>query len=281
MPRHTDRNPGWAARKQKAADKKAREQAAAKRGQAMSIGKGGITIKDGGSLVSRYPASMGGGEATRFGPIYTSETSGYAFQLKDENEEFIFVAVRNLPDADIPNGANGLFTFADTTFINSKDGTAGLSIFQNNSEITGGQIRLIASTGGTRIDHSTTGASANCFIDPSDGRIWRSTSSRRYKQDIADIDIDPASVLQMQPRTWRDKAEVEQDAATETRYVGFIAEELHDLGLTQFVVYDDEDKPEAIAYDRLSAALVTVAQDQQRQIDALSERLDALESREG
>ncbi len=281
MPRHTDRKPGWQARKMKADQKKAREQAAAKRGQAMTIGKGGITIKDGGSLVSRYPASMGGGEATRFGPLTESDssTAGYAFQLKDEDNNLIFAAVRNLPADGAPNGSTGILTFAETLFINTKLG-AGLSVFAENTELTGGYIRLV-STFGTRIDHATTGASANTFIDPSDGRIWRSTSSRRYKQDIADLAIDPDAVLALRPRMWRDKAEVEQDADTETHYVGFIAEELHDLGLTAFVIYDDEGKPEAIAYDRLSAATVSLAQQQQREIDDLKQQLASLAERVG
>ncbi|GAA5122157.1 hypothetical protein GCM10023339_40120 [Alloalcanivorax gelatiniphagus] len=74
------------------------------------------------------------------------------------------------------------------------------------------------------------------------------------------------AVLQMRGRTWRDKAQVEQDPDTEDRYVGFIAEELDELGLTAFVEYDDEGQPNAIAYDRLSVALLAVLKDQERRL---------------
>lgn len=279
MPRHTDRKPGWQNRKMKAAEKRAREQAAAKRAAATTVGKGGIVIKDGGSLTSKYPAEMGGGEATRFGPLKADESStpGYAFQLKDELGALIFAAVRNLPTPGTFSGSTGVFTFAETLFLNTKLG-AGFSVFTENAEVTGNTVHL-RGTFGTMIDHATTGASANMFIDPSDNRIWRSTSSRRYKQDIDDVAVDPDAVLRMRPRTWRDKAQVEQDPETQTHYVGFIAEELHDLGLTAFVVYDDEGEPEAISYDRLTAALVPLAQQQQRELDALRGQLGELVAR--
>jgi hypothetical protein len=145
------------------------------------------------------------------------------------------------------------------------------------------------------VAHSTTASAANCRLETT-GLLARSTSSRRYKQDIADLVVDPAVVLRMRPRTWRER--MPPPAACPTRPgaraaripppraapeqqprtgVGFVAEELADLGLEQFVEHDEQGRPDAIAYDRLSAALLVVLKDQQRQIAALTRRVSLLE----
>ncbi len=270
-PRHSDSNVGWIKREFAAIKKQMREDRAAKKLQAATIGKGGLTVKgggditvdDGGSLTSNYPASVGGGEATRFGPR-ESGYPGYGFRLLNEaGTAVIFGAERAYPSTTFPGGYTA-FNVSATCSITDEAGGHGMFVSATDVTLAGGA---------TRIEHSTTGASANCFIDPSDGRIWRSTSSRRYKQDIEDTAVDPAAVLQMRPRTWRDKGEVAKDPDTQRRYVGFIAEELDDLGLTQFVVYDHEDKPEAIAYDRLAVALLEVLKAQDARLAALEARL--------
>ena len=142
-----------------------------------------------------------------------------------------------------------------------------------------GEIILSSSTAHTYIDHSTTGSAANCrlnYLSGNLGELLRVTSSRRYKQDIEDAPVDPAAVLKLRGRTWRDKGEVEADPDTETRHAGFIAEELDALGLGLFVEYDNEGRPDAIHYDRLTVALLAVIQDQAARLDVLAARLDQL-----
>lgn len=103
------------------------------------------------------------------------------------------------------------------------------------------------------------------------------SSSIRYKQDIEDAPVDPADVLQMQSRTWRDKAEVEKDPETEHRYVGFIAEELMELpSLRQFLLFNDAGEPESIQYNRLSVALLELLKDQQKRLDDHEEKINQL-----
>lgn len=139
--------------------------------------------------------------------------------------------------------------------------------------------------------------SANVHMT-TDGQILRVGSTERIKRDITDFEADPAMVLQLRPRSWmpgpverhcpdwiheqHDGEECHAGAVIEPsedapRQVGFIAEELDELGLTAFVEYDEEGLPSSIHYDRLAAALVPVLQRQQDQIDALTARLEALE----
>ncbi len=133
-----------------------------------------------------------------------------------------------------------------------------------------GDIRLTSANFTLTIPWSSTSSAANAYID-ANGRIWKSTSARKYKQDIEDAEIDVAAVLRMQPRTWRDRAEVEREPDSDRRYVGFIAEELDDLGLGEFVTRDEDGEADGIAYDRLVAAVIPV-------LRSLSERLNRLEN---
>lgn len=115
----------------------------------------------------------------------------------------------------------------------------------------------------------TSSASANVYID-ANGRLLRSTSSLRYKVDVRDAEPAP-SILDVQPRTWADRNDPEGP-----RHFGVIAEELHDLGLGDLVVYDAEGRPDAVAYDRGWIPLVAVLREQRDQIADLTARVDAL-----
>lgn len=126
------------------------------------------------------------------------------------------------------------------------------------------------------------------------------TSSEKYKAHITPAVIDPQEVLQLTPKTWVDKADMDAsgslvpktptlpDAVTADTemvafvppiQVGFVAEDLEALSsLKQFVQHNSDGEPEAIAYDRLVVPVLELCKAQQQQIDTLTERLDQLES---
>lgn len=141
-----------------------------------------------------------------------------------------------------------------------------------------GKAVVTSSVGEVMLPYGSSSDAANTRI-LLDGSIHMVTSSLRYKQDVEPADVDPAEVLAVTGRTWRDRALVAADPDTEARSVGFIAEELdaHPT-LRQFVDYDDQGRPNAIQYDRLSVALLAVAKDQQTRLDAFEARLAALET---
>ena len=162
--------------------------------------------------------------------------------------------------------------------------SSGSSTFTNTShaDITAsGDLTLTGRIlGSTGTYNATTTSTANLFV-ASNGNFARSTSSRRYKADIQDIDYG-MTALQLQPRTWVDKTEYEENGqSTEglDRIPGFIAEELHDLGLTELVQYNEEGQPDAVYYDRMLVAVIPVIKQQQATIEALEARLAALEDR--
>src|SRR5699024_2207323 len=126
-------------------------------------------------------------------------------------------------------------------------------------------------------------ASTSVVINPNTGRIARSSSSRRYKKHIKDWAPSAETVLSLRPRTWQPKDD--SDAGVENTadgsYVGFVAEEVHNLGLTELVSYskgpDGEQRPESLNYDRFAAAQQVVLVDHESRIKELEARIAELE----
>lgn len=179
----------------------------------------------------------------------------------------------------------------------------GTALIQANTTmqlLCEGQAALGGTTG-TFLQPEATGLAANMYM-AADGHVYRSTSTARYKTDIRDLEVNSDAVLQLRPRSWLPGAiprtcpdwvhsqhgedqvcPAEQGPKMPDpdarRQVGFVAEELVSLGLDDFVEFNEAGQPEAIYYDRLTAALVPLVQRQQDQIDALTEQVKALADR--
>ena len=83
-------------------------------------------------------------------------------------------------------------------------------------------------------------------------QLRRNSSSARYKTNIVDADeVVLEAARKVKPRHYQSTIE---DEAGATR-LGFIAEEIHEAGLTHAVGYDAEGKPETIDPVALIAAL--------------------------
>lgn len=141
---------------------------------------------------------------------------------------------------------------------------------------------------------STATASANAVWSSADADGYRrlnfNSSLRALKKCLLDLRIDPASVLNLKPRTWFDKGQIEDagldpETVTEAdclaaglrRIPGFVAEEVEAVDPI-FATYEGDDL-QGVAYDRISAALLVLAKSQQQQIDTLTGRLADLETR--
>jgi hypothetical protein len=105
-----------------------------------------------------------------------------------------------------------------------------------------------------------------------------SVSSRRFKREITPLTVDVEKVLNIKPVTFKYNSGVLHETEDqEAVQVGFIAEDLHDAGLTNLVEYDEDGLPQGIFYSRYITALQAVVRHQASQIESLSTRLDALE----
>jgi hypothetical protein len=268
-----------------------REQLRVSRGDFVVSGGGDVVVQDGGSLRAEYAS---GRTAAEFGELDPTQVGDDAY------------GVRVLPDADpgTPGVSNALLEAFTSPIVGEvvRSYATGFVSFRGGEGmiLTAGptgqpaDATVMVTTAGVQVDGPngldvvnqlkylnapTSSAAANLRYDTDNGVIKLITSSLRYKQDVQDAEVDPAAVLQLRPRTWRDRAEVARDPETGNRYVGFIAEEVHEAGLTDLVSYDDEGRPDALQYDRFSVALVELAKRQQQQLDDQGRRIADLESR--
>ncbi len=121
--------------------------------------------------------------------------------------------------------------------------------------------------------NNTSGAAANVVVNSS-GTLERATSSIKYKKEIRDYDKGLAEIMSMRPVYYKGKSENDGDK----QYAGLIAEEIHDLGLTEFVQYAEDGTPDALAYQNMVALLTKAIQELKADNDAIRAELAALKS---
>lgn len=178
-------------------------------------------------------------------------------------------------------GVKPMITMAAGTIETYVTGASGFRI----SSVEGGATNaagsnpntvFIANTNGVYLGTGNTGNAANAYIH-TDGRLFKSTSARKYKAEIEDLVLDSSTVLQLRPRTWLDKMQLIEDPDSAFRIPGFIAEEVEEAGLGIFVTYKD-GAPDGLSYDRISAAHHIVLQNHDARIALLEEENRKLRS---
>ena len=145
-------------------------------------------------------------------------------------------------------------------------------VFENN-----GSERMSIDSSGiiftTPTYNDTTGNSANVVV-ASNGRLSRSTSSRKYKNTITDATKGLAEVKTLRPVTYKSNND------GDTVFYGLIAEEVHDSGLTEFVEYNSDNEPDALRYSNMVSICIKALQEADDKIEALTARIETLEGGE-
>ena len=124
---------------------------------------------------------------------------------------------------------------------------------------------------GTGTYANTSGGSANVGV-AADGAFYRSTSSLRYKTDVQDAQHGLTEVMTLRPVTYRGIND------GDTVFGGLIAEEVHEAGLTEFVEYNEDNEPDALAYANMVSLCIKAIQEQQEIIENLKTRIETLEN---
>jgi cytoskeletal protein CcmA (bactofilin family) len=181
----------------------------------------------------------------------------------------------------IGSGAGSAVTSgANNTILGRYDGNqGGLDIRGTNNYIVlsdgSGNPRLFMTDNG--YIHSdptyanTSGGTANVGI-ASSGQFYRSTSSLRYKNTINDATHGLTELLALRPVTYKGNND------GDTVFGGLIAEEVHDAGLTEFVTYNDENEPDALAYGNMVSLCIKAIQELKTELDAAKARIATLEA---
>ena len=101
-------------------------------------------------------------------------------------------------------------------------------------------------------------------VDRGNGRLYALTSSRRYKENIRPLVVDFDRLLLAEPKAYT------RPGVPDRWEIGYIAEEIHDLGLTALVEYDTAGQPEGVNYKKSVLYLVEIAKGQRTQIERLN-----------
>ena len=204
-----------------------------------------------------------------YGPAYLRQESG---QLKI-SADFGTSPINGLTVTSSGASVTGDLSVSGQLTSNSTSMASGVFTVDASGQITGLNQLLSGSNGYSHntplTTTQTTSAAIWVLVSGSTYRIRRNSSSARYKTDIVDADdLVLEAARKVKPRHYKSTIDDENGA---TR-LGFIAEEIHDAGLTHAVGYDTEGKPETIDPTALIAALW-------HRVSDLEDRLKALESR--
>lgn len=108
-------------------------------------------------------------------------------------------------------------------------------------------------------------------------------SSLKYKQNVQDLNFDLFDIYGLRPVSFEFNEDAIKDKGLpEGMQIGLIAEELEQV-MPEFVIYDEEGRPDAVNYtalkENLPLYLVKAIQEQQKQIEDLKSRIELLESK--
>lgn len=171
--------------------------------------------------------------------IGISATDYYKFQVKSEGTSSASYAARFLNSSNTT-----LFYVRSDGYINC--GTAALSPYNNP-------------------------ASGRALVAASTGEFGYTTSSRKYKTDIEDSPYGLTEVMKLRSVTYKSTVSTSDNST----HVGFIAEEVEDAGLKEFVLYRNGE-PDSLVYDQMVSLLAKAIQEQQAMIEDLKARVAAL-----
>jgi hypothetical protein len=110
---------------------------------------------------------------------------------------------------------------------------------------------------------NTTANAANVYVSGT-GLLQRSTSSLRYKENVEPMTTGLDAVKQLKPVTFNEKSDDSGKV-----FAGLIAEDLHEQGLTEYVSYDEENRPDAIHYGNLVALAFKAIQELEAKVASL------------
>lgn len=226
-----------------------------------------------------------------------SETYGGGMHMTDATWVRVYNGKALLVDNDIyasgtvktsQNNATGggIWIGDDGDIVDLNDGFASMRFSQGvriYSANKGGSLRHEFTEGGN-VKHTGT---YSRLIDYTRRAVWigddgwlgYNTSSRTKKQDIVPANIDVDAVLSIEPVNFRYISRVEKVGDEAAIEIGFIAEDLDEAGLNNFVAYGHDGEVQTVHYEMFAVALQAVARDQANKIKSLTERIEALENK--
>ena len=164
----------------------------------------------------------------------------------------------------------GTTTDNSTTGITVQDSSAATLFYVRND----GLVNTGVSTNSPY--NATTVAAANLLVTSS-GTLSRAISSLKYKREVQDAIHGLKELLSLRSVTYKGKNP--QDG--EKIVGGLIAEEVHEAGLTEFVMYAEDGSPDSLFYGNMVSLCVKAIQELSAQVTTLQTQVTALQAKVG
>jgi hypothetical protein len=108
-----------------------------------------------------------------------------------------------------------------------------------------------------------------------DGQLGTTPSSRRYKQQIADMSAESHVLMKLRPVSFYYRPELDE---AHVRQYGLVTEEVAEAA-PDLVAYDKDGAPQAVRHHFVNAMLLNEAQKQRRLVEEQKATIQDLEAR--
>jgi hypothetical protein len=170
-------------------------------------------------------------------------------------------------------GPYALYSLVDGDDNTAIGALAGWNLQSGSDNIYIGHFGLGGESNTTRIGDSQTatyvagihGATVTdraVYVN-ADGRLGTLSSSRRYKEEILDMDAESDVLLKLRPVSFYYRKELDE---THLRQFGLVAEEVAEVA-PGLVAYDEDGTPQAVRYHFVNAMLLNEVQKQRRLVE--------------
>lgn len=232
-------------------------------------------------VASETGAVLAGVSLFSSGAQMTHDLSGSIVRLQSGQADLThasgsrFYAISGEARVFAPSGGNANLQTGDGHYVSVNDsGGLGGGVYLSGDIIyigdpSGNNVRSDA------IYNNTATFTANVGIATTPvGRLYRLTSSARYKVEIAEAAPPVAGLLDLVPVTYYDRGQAEAAGGSTdglSQQLGLIAEQVAAVpGWGPLLVEVDEDgDPESVNYERVGVALLAWARDLERRVRAL------------
>jgi hypothetical protein len=235
---------------------------------------------------STYESSANNGLLISTGGALENNVRGVFVDRGTDNPDYAGnVIIGELSANDFSRPVQGRLNVKGAFYVTS--GYSGEDIRINNSSSgnhiqAGNKLVLHAqnavlmsgeSSGAVYLSTSITGSASYSLLryNTSNGRLYYDTSTRRNKRNIRNYSVPRGALKGLSIKRFT-------EVSTGRESIGLIAEELHEAGLTDVVVYDDAGKIVGVAYEKIPLLLIPVLQEQQARIERLERAVVAITS---
>ena len=257
-------------------------------GDLMTLKQGRLQYQTGDSIYYQYydangltvrPSNSNTGDGRNTGMTLIGNKTYFDFLKNGSTSDFDVRFIYN--EDDLPNGLQirnskgGIYLrLASSIPVRVQDNYVSFS--------TGNNVTTFQTDGYLRCGHiaqRTTSATSNVHIRP-DGLMFMIGSASKYKSDIQLLKDEVGyakRILDLHPKSWIDKGEQEREDVR-GRYYGVIAEDVEELGLSEYTTKNEDGELESVQYDRLWTLLLPVVREQESEIKNLKQDIADLKT---